>query len=459
MAAMAAAARGALAAGRPSSSPRAPRSRRAQLRAARRAAAGAAATDTAAAGAERVIADEAQYVMQTYGRPPMVFERGEGCNLYTTEGEEYLDMAAGIAVNILGHSDAAWAEVVARQAATLVHTSNLYHTQPMVDLAKLLCETSFADKVFYCNSGTEANEGALKFARKLARAKAAESGAAPATGMVAFTSGFHGRTMGALSLTSVEGYRAPFEPLVPGVSFATYGDLESARAVIKPGETCAVFVEPVQGEGGCYPATRDFLRGLREICDEAGAALVFDEVQCGMARTGHVWAHQAYGVEPDILTAAKPLAGGLPIGAVLCTEEVAQAMAPGDHGSTFAGGPLVCAAALEVVQRATQPAFLEAVLTKGERLRAGLAEALKECERVVDVRGSGLLVGVEFDCSVGPLVEALRAKENVLAVPAGRGFVLRFVPPLIISDEEIDKVCCASPPQPPRTFLPRPLVS
>lgn len=349
-------------------------------------------------------------------------------------------MVAGIAVNILGHSDAAWVAAVQEQATKLCHVSNLYYTEPMVRLAKSLCETSFADKVFYCNSGTEANEAALKFARKLARVKAEAAGAeTPATGMVSFTSSFHGRTMGALSLTSVTGYRAPFEPLVPGVKFATYGDLDSARKAIVKGETCAVFVEPVQGEGGCYPATKAFLQGLRQICDEAGAVLVFDEVQCGMGRTGHVWAHQAYDVTPDILTAAKPLAGGLPIGAALCTEEVAQAMAPGDHGSTFAGGPLVCAAAEVVVERATQPTFLESVTAKGERLRAGLREALKDCERVKEVRGMGLLVGVEFDCAVGPLVEALRAREHVLAVSAGRGFVLRFVPPLIISDEEIDR--------------------
>ena len=288
--------------------------------------------------------------------------------------------------------------------------------------------------------------------------------AKPASGFLAFADGFHGRTMGALALTwkaraqrqmsawlllpplrppthltqKQEGYRKPFAPVMPGVQFAPYGDLEAAVALIKRGKTAAVFVEPVQGEGGVRPAQAAFLAGLRAACDSAGALLVFDEVQCGLGRTGTLWAHEATGVTPDIMTLAKPLAAGLPIGAVLCTQAVADAMAPGDHGSTFAGGPLVTAAANYVVDTVRQPAFLAAVSARGAQLVDGLRAALAGVPHVVEVRGSGLLVGIQLDCQAGPVVEAARAA-GLLVITAGKGDILRLVPPLVVSAAEVEQ--------------------
>lgn len=350
---------------------------------------------------------------------------------------------AGIAVNALGHTDSRWLEAVVQQAATLSHTSNLFHTVPQVELAQRLVENSFADKAFFCNTGTEANEAAIKFARKWAKVKAgldpydASSVDKAPSELVSFTNSFHGRTMGALSLTYKDQYKTPFAPLVPGNKMVPYMDLEAARGVIVKGRTAAVFVEPVQGEGGCTPASKEFLQGLRQLCDEAGCLLVFDEVQCGLGRTGKLWGYQNYGVEPDMMSLAKPLAGGLPIGAVLLKQHVADVMAPGDHGSTFAGNPLVCHAACAVFDIISQPTFLQAVAAKGERLRAGLRQALEGNSHVQDVRGSGLLTGVELDVMAGPVVEWARGK-GLLVVTAGKGNVLRMLPPLTVTDSEID---------------------
>lgn len=355
-------------------------------------------------------------------------------------------MAAGIAVNCLGHGDARWVSALNAQAPLLAHTSNLFHTVPQVDLARrLVTSAPWSSKVFFCNSGAEANEAAIKFARKLARVRAGRDPYDASltendvpTEIVAFSSCFHGRTMGTLALTYKVNYRTPFMPVMPGGKLATFNDLESARSVIKKGKTAAVFVEPVQGEGGCTPADRAFLKGLRELCDEAGAALVFDEVQCGLGRSGALWAHELLGVQPDIMTVAKPLAGGLPVGAALVTAEVAAAMAPGDHGSTFAGNPLVCSVANAVFDVIADPAFLEAVRRKGERLREKLRESTKGNARVVEVRGEGLLVGVQLDRPAGALVDEARKREALLVITAGKGDVVRLVPPLTIEDSEID---------------------
>mmetsp|Transcript_14950 Transcript_14950/g.32392 ORF Transcript_14950/g.32392 Transcript_14950/m.32392 type:complete len:459 (+) Transcript_14950:142-1518(+) len=395
-----------------------------------------------AVSAKQVMEDESKYILQTYGRAPIVVARGSGARMWDVDGKEYLDMAAGIAVNALGHSDARWFQALSEQAQKLAHTSNLYHTVPQVELAKRLVQNSFADKAFFCNSGTEANEGAIKFARKWARVRAGidpyDGNATAPYEIVSFTSCFHGRTMGALALTYKEGYKTPFLPVMPGHRLATYNDLESARKVIEKGKTCAVFVEPVQGEGGIYPASVEFLQGLRKLCDEAGALLVFDEVQCGLGRTGNLWGYQIAGVEPDIMTLAKPLAGGLPIGAALMKQHVADVMKPGDHGSTFAGNPLVCHTACTVFDIINQPAFLDSVKAKGERLRAGIRNATAGNKHVVDVRGTGLLVGVEMDMMVGPVVEAARDL-GVLVITAGKGDIIRMVPPLVVTDEEVDK--------------------
>ncbi|KAG0615420.1 hypothetical protein M758_5G039900 [Ceratodon purpureus] len=396
---------------------------------------------------QAIIDAEARLFVQTYARNPVVFERGLGCKLYDTEGKEYLDLTAGIAVNSLGHGDPTWLRAINEQAANLAHVSNLYHTVPQVKLAERLVNWSFADRVFFANSGTEANEAAIKFARKYQTEMTSRKGDTrwfkfgelrSASELVSFSSGFHGRTLGALALTSKAQYRTPFEPLIPGVHLVGFGDLEATAKVVRRGRTAAVFVEPTQGEGGVHTATAEFLRGLRRLCDEAGALLVFDEVQCGLGRTGLLWAHQAYGVIPDIMTLAKPLAGGLPIGAVLVTEAVASTIAAGDHGSTFAGGPLVCQAALAVLDRIQAPGFLEHVAAKGGMLRSRLREKIGSHPHVKEIRGVGLLVGVELDVPAAPLVEAA-LKAGLLILTAGNGNVVRLAPPLTISEAELNQ--------------------
>jgi predicted acetylornithine/succinylornithine family transaminase len=380
-----------------------------------------------------IITEEARYIVPTYTRPEIIFTHGQGAYLYDTDGKRYLDFAAGIAVTALGHGDEEWVRAISEQAGKLAHVSNLYHTAPHVGLARRLVENSFADRVFFCNSGSEANEAALKFARKYARVQKAGQGDFAKTKVVAFSNSFHGRTMGALAVTHKAKYREPFEPLVPGATFAPFNDLASAAQIIDA-ETCAVIVEPVQGEGGVHPAEPEFLVGLRTLCDENQALLIFDEVQCGLGRSGHLWAHQGYGVEPDIMTLAKPLAGGLPIGATLVTEPVAQVMGVGDHGSTFAAGPLVCSAANVVFDRVNRPNFLGSVRTNGEYLMAFLGAL--DSEKVVAVRGVGLLIGVEFTKPVAPLITAARER-GLLVIKAGEN-VLRLCPPLIVTPEQIE---------------------
>eukprot|EP00899_Mesostigma_viride_P001108 jgi/Mesvir1/10999/Mv26128-RA.2 len=390
------------------------------------------------ASADEFMKAEANYVLQTYKRTPVLFERGVGSKLYDSEGKEYIDMAGGIAVNCLGHSHPAWVAAVQEQAAQLAHVSNIFYTKPMIMLAKKLCDSSFADKVFFCNSGAEANEAAIKFSRKVAKTRFADAAEKPFE-IVTFTRSFHGRLMGTLAITYKKNYREPFEPLMPGAVWCDYGDIEGARKAIVRGKTCAVFVEPVQGEGGVFPATAAFLKELRSLCDAAGATLVFDEVQCGLGRTGKLWAHQHYGVTPDILTTAKPLAAGMPIGAVLMTQAVAGVMSYGDHGSTYAGNPLVCHAANVVVDTIMAPGFLDSVVTKGELLRSSLRDALKSSKHCVEVRGSGLLVGIQMDVPAGPVIEAAM-KKGVILLSAGNGDVIRMAPPLILTEAEIAKV-------------------
>jgi acetylornithine/N-succinyldiaminopimelate aminotransferase len=381
--------------------------------------------------AQRIIELEEQYILSTYRRPDFVLERGEGVWLYDSEGRRYLDAVAGIAVNALGHGDPELLAALAKQSQKLIHVSNLYHTEPHVLLAQALVENSFADKVFFCNSGTEAIEGALKFARKWARNERGDG----AHGIVAFDGSFHGRTFGALSVTATEKYRKPFEPLVPGVRFAPFNDVAAAREAID-GHTCAVVVEPVQGESGVHPSGVEFLRALRDRCDEVGALLIFDEIQCGLGRTGYLWAHQACEVTPDIMTLAKPLAGGLPIGAILLTERVAEVMVPGDHGSTFAAGPLVCSAASAVFRRVSDEAFLARVREVGAYLGAGLRKLAGEVPGVKEVRGLGLMWGVEIEGQARDVIAA-GYEQGIIVAPA-QDHVLRLVPPLIIEKEHID---------------------
>ncbi len=380
---------------------------------------------------EDIVELEQHYVLGTYARPPFVLDHGQGCWIYDTAGNSYLDCAAGIAVNAFGHADPGLAAVLAEQATRLWHVSNLYHTAHHARLARKLCESSFADKVFFCNSGAEANEGAFKFARKWAR----DNFNAEKTAIVAFTGAFHGRTFGALAATPREKYQAAFRPLLPGVRIAPFNDLDGMAAVMGD-DVCAAIVEPVQGEGGIHPATPEFLAGLRQLCDRHNALLIFDEVQCGLGRTGTLWAHQGPGVAPDILTAAKPLAGGLPMGAILMTQRVADVMHPGDHGSTFAGSPLVASVAEAVLARVNRPEFLADVAAKGAYFKERLEEL--NSPHLTAVRGRGLMIGADLDIPAADVVNA-GYRHGLLLINAGPN-TLRFVPPLIIGRDEIDQV-------------------
>ncbi|GAB4513774.1 MAG: aspartate aminotransferase family protein [Anaerolineae bacterium] len=382
---------------------------------------------------QEIIELEQRYVLQTYMRAPFVIERGEGCLLFDDEGKAYLDLASGIAVNALGYGDAELVQAIQSQAARLIHVSNLYHTEPHARLAQMLCERSFADRVFFCNSGAEANEGAIKFARKWAKTHFPERKDSKVR-IVAFEGGFHGRTMGTLATTPREAYQAPFRPLMPGVDFARFNDLDSAAAAITD-DTCAVIVEPIQGEGGVHPADKAFLSGLRELCDRHHALLIFDEVQCGLGRAGTLWAHEFYGVTPDIMTLAKPLGGGLPIGAVLMTEAVASVMQPGDHGSTFGANPVACAAAQVVVRRVSDAGFLANVRANGDYLMERLAEI--NSPHIREIRGRGLIIGIEMDIPVAPMIQK-GYERGLIMINAGPQ-VLRLEPPLVIERADLDR--------------------
>lgn len=379
--------------------------------------------------AEEIIQNEQDYVLGVYGRPPFVLTEGKGCTVYDNTGKAYLDMVAGLAVNVLGYGDDEVAQAIQEAASTGVfHVSNLYHTAPHTKLAKKLCETSFADKVHFCLCGASANEGAFKFARRYAR----EYGHEDKYEILAFSNAFHGRLFGSLAATPREKYQQPFEPLMPGVRFATFNDLDDARANMSD-KVCAIIVEPIQAEGGIYPATRQFLQGLRDLADEYGALLIFDEVQCGLGRSGELWAHEGYGVVPDLMSTAKPLAAGLPIGAILMKQKVADTIHPGDHASTFAGNPFTTHVAYTVVDRVTQPAFLAAVQEKGQYLKELLEEL--NSPHILEIRGSGLILGVELDIEAAAIVEK-GYEAGMLLVSAGDKIV-RFVPPLTISKEEL----------------------
>lgn len=353
---------------------------------------------------------------------------GRGSRLVDSAGRSYLDFAAGIGVNGLGYGERRVLAAIRKQAARLIHASNLYHSEPGAALAERLSALAFPSRVFLCNSGTEGIEAAIKFARRVGRPQGR-------TELVAFEGSFHGRTLGALSITWNAKYRDPFEPLLPGVRFCPWNDLPAAAAAVGP-QTAAVVVEPVQGEGGVRPAPAEFLRGLADLCRERGALLVADEVQCGLGRTGRLFAYQHAGITPDLLTLAKPLGGGLPLGAVLLRQDLAPALAIGDHGSTFGGNPVACAAALVVLDRLTSSGFLAAVERRGATLLRGLhALARRRPRAVAEIRGLGLMLGVELAGEAGPVLRALRER-GVLATKAGDR-VLRLLPPLVVRPAEI----------------------
>lgn len=380
------------------------------------------------------IHDEQNYLLQTYPRPDFVIERGEGVYLYDTAGQRYLDFVSGIAVNALGYNDPEIVQAIADQAARLIHVSNLYHTAPAVTLARMLVESSPAfDRVFFANSGAEAIEGALKFARKFAREHYGEG----KTTFVAFDGSFHGRTMGAVAITSREKYRTPFMPVMPDVRFADFNDPASLEAAMGD-DVCAVIVEPVQGEGGLRVATPEFLTRVRELCDRHKALLITDEIQCGMGRTGTLWAHEQYQLRPDLMVIAKPLAGGLPTGAVLLNQCVADAIHVGDHGTTFGGGPLVTAVAGVVFRRISDPAFLARVQQVSNYLDEALHDlAADRADQVCELRGRGLMRGLQINGSAAA-VRAAGHQAGLLLATAGED-VVRLLPPLIIEPQHVDE--------------------
>jgi predicted acetylornithine/succinylornithine family transaminase len=367
------------------------------------------------------------FLLPVYERD-LTLVRGKGARVFDAEGRAYLDFAAGIGVNGLGYGDARVVAAIKRQAGALIHASNLYHNVPASALAERLGRLAFPAQVFFCNSGAEAWESAMKFARKIGRA-------AGRSELVCFEGAFHGRTLGALSTTWKESYRKPFEPLVPGVRFLPWNDLSAAAAGIDD-RTAAVMLEPVQGEGGVRPASSDFLRGVRELARERGALLALDEVQCGLGRTGRMFAYEHAGITPDILTLAKPLGGGLPMGATLLREDLAAVLAVGDHGSTFGGNPVAAAASLAVLDRLTARGFLEGVTRRGEQLMRGLRKLARvHPQTIAEVRGLGLMAGIELRVDAGPIVQQLRER-GILATKAGDR-VLRLLPPLVIKPADV----------------------
>jgi len=373
------------------------------------------------------VASDAGALLGVYARVGPLFVAGEGSELIAEDGARYLDFVAGIAVNALGYNNPIFREAVTRALDTgLVHVSNLYRTEPGERLAAELTKR-FAGQVFFCNSGAEANEGAFKFARKW-------SGK---TDIVAFSGSFHGRLFASLAATDRPDYRRPFEPLLAGVQIIPLGDDEAATRAITRERTAAVIIEPVQGEGGVRPVANEFLMFLRKLCDETGAALIFDEVQCGLGRTGTMFAAEQTGVVPDMYTLAKPLGGGLPMGAVLLNDTIAAALAPGDHATTFGGGPFLASVALDVVSAIADPDFLADVRAKGEWLGGALTALASRRARVREARGRGLMWGLELNEIAAPIVAAARER-HLLVLTAGPT-VIRIVPPLTVTREELER--------------------
>lgn len=377
-------------------------------------------------------------VMPTYGRIDIAFERGEGPYLFATDGRRFLDFASGIATNSLGHAHPHLVKAIAEQAARVMHVSNLYRIPEQEKLADRLVATSFADTVFFCNSGAEALEGSTKVARRYHF----HNGEPHRTRIICCTHSFHGRTLGMLSATDKEAYREGFGPRVQGFSHVAFGNLNEMRATISD-DAAAILVEPIQGEGGVNPASADYLRALREIADEFGLLLIFDEVQCGMGRSGKLWAHEWAGMAPDIMASAKGLGGGFPVGAVMATERAASGMKPGLHGSTFGGNPLAMAAANAVLDVVLEPGFLEHVERIAGLLRGKLEAIVRRHGAVVDeVRGSGLLLGVKCVVPSGDLQTRLREQHGLLTVGAAEN-VLRVLPPLTIDERHVDEAVAA----------------
>ncbi len=373
------------------------------------------------------------YVFNTYARIPTVFVRGEGATLWDDEGNAYTDFLAGIAVASLGHCHPDVTRAIADQAATLVHVSNLFYTEPQAELARQLVEKSFADKVFFANSGAEANEAAIKLARRYFK----EKGEPERVRIITMTQSFHGRTMATLSATGQDKIKQGFSPLVDGFVHCPFNDIAALDALVD-NTVCAVMMECIQGEGGIIPAGQDYIRAVRRLCNERGILLIFDEVQTGMGRCGTLFAHELFDVTPDIMTLAKALGNGLPIGAMLATGEAATGFTFGSHATTFGGTPLVTRAALEVLKIISDPDFLSETRAKGAYLKQGLTALMARHKTIRAVRGEGLLVGMELDGNAAEVV--VEAMKKGFILNAIQGKVIRFAPPLVVTREEIDAV-------------------
>jgi predicted acetylornithine/succinylornithine family transaminase len=383
---------------------------------------------------DQLIASGRKLLINNYGRAPIVMSRGEGCVLWDVDGNRYLDMTAGIAVCILGHGHQGLAQAIAEQAARLHHTSNLYFIEAQIRLAEALAKRAFAGKMFFCNSGAEANEAALKLAR---RYQAVVRGKPQRVEFISFEHSFHGRTMGALSVTGQAKYRQGFGPMVSDVRFIPFGDAEAARAAISE-RTCAVIAEPIQAEGGINLPPPGYLQELRRLCSERGALLIFDEIQTGVGRTGTFYAFEREAMVPDIVTLAKGLAGGVPMGAMLASDEVERAFEPGTHASTFGGNPLACAAALYIQQAIDEQNLLTQCKEAGAHLGSALSRlAERRRPKTRGTRGRGLLQGLVLDGEAGPVVQKARDRGLLLSVAGGS--VVRFAPPLVVGKDEIDE--------------------
>jgi acetylornithine aminotransferase len=373
------------------------------------------------------------HVAKTYGRYPLVAATGDGCWLTDIEGKKYLDFLAGVAVNNLGHCHPKVVAALQDQAGKLLHCSNYFHIPQQIELAEILCKYSFGDRVFFCNSGAEANEAALKLVRKYSADKFGDN----RSEIITAQGSFHGRTIATISATGQEKIQAGFSPLLPGFKYVPFGDIQAIKATITP-QTCAIMLEPIQGEGGINLPPEGYLQAVRELCDQRELLLIFDEIQVGLGRTGHLFAYQHDNVEPDVMTLAKALAGGPPIGAMVAKEIYAEALSPGTHGSTFGGNPLIAAAGVATMKVLLEDEILDNCITMGTYLRGKLEQLREQYPFIVNVRGRGLMVGMELSIEGGEIVKT--ALDRGLLINCTVGKVLRFVPPLIVTQEEIDQM-------------------
>jgi acetylornithine/N-succinyldiaminopimelate aminotransferase len=383
-----------------------------------------------------VVRSEQELLLPTYDRQRVLFTRGRGVYLWDSEGKRYLDFLSGLGVNALGHAHPAIQTVLKRQAGRLIHVSNLFYHEYQAELAKRLTKISGLDKAFFCNSGTEAWEGALKLARALARGENS-NGHKAKWRILALENSFHGRTFGSLATTGQAKYRHPFAPLLPGVGFVTFNDVDDLKRQFD-GSVCAICLETIQGEGGIYPVSPEFLRTARELTGRTGALLIIDEIQCGLGRTGKYFAYQHYGVKPDIVTVAKPLAAGLPLGAILTTNRVASGMHPGMHGTTFGGGPLACAVAIEFLR--TVDGLMSHIRQMGTYFREKLEALQAQHASILEVRGMGLMLAIEIDSADTAKATVQRLLDRGILINRTHETVLRFLPPYIIQKKHADEV-------------------